>query len=85
MQGRTRKISKVASARKVQEVVHLLVSNTGRLVRVEKEKAELLNNFFFFLPQSSLETALYTTINWMCQKVGTGGARSIPLGEPFGG
>jgi len=84
VQGRTRKISKVASARKVQEVVHLLVSNTGRLVRVEKEKADLLKNFFF-LPQSSLETALYTTINWMCQKVGTGGARSIPLGEPFGG
>ena len=36
----------VNQKRKAQDVVPLLVSNKGRLVTVDKEKAEVFNNFF---------------------------------------
>lgn len=48
-----------------------LASNPGRLVRMGKEKAEVLN---IFLSQSSLATAFPTFLEWMGWKVGTGGA-----------
>ena len=44
--------------RKVQEAVPLLVSDTGKLVTTDKEKAEVLTKFF--LPWSSLITACCT-------------------------
>ena len=65
----------VNQKRKV-EGVPPLVSNTGWLVTMDKEKAEVLSNF---LPQSSLATALHTPLEQMGQKVGTGGAVSLPL------
>jgi len=49
------------------------VSNIGRLLTMDKEKAEVLNHFFF-LPQSSLETALCAVLRWVVWKVGTEGA-----------
>ena len=47
------------------------VSNIGRLLTMDKEKAEVLNHFF--LPLSSLETVLHAALRWVVWKVGTEG------------
>ncbi|KAK4825257.1 LOW QUALITY PROTEIN: hypothetical protein QYF61_025718 [Mycteria americana] len=52
------------------------MSKTGKLVTMEEEKAEVLNNIF---PQSSLANSLPTALEWMDHKTGTGGAKSLPL------
>ena len=51
--------------RKVQEGIFPLASNIGRPKTTDKEKPEVLNNFF----------TLHTILKWIVQKVRTGGAR----------
>jgi len=63
-QKRIRKASTGTVSGKVQESMPSLLSNTGRLVTTDKEKAEVLKNFFF-LPQSSLVTVLQTAVKQM--------------------
>ena len=60
--------------RKVQEVVPPQMSDTGKPLTTDKEKAELLNNF---LPRSSLITACHAALKQLLQKEGTGEATSI--------
>jgi len=63
--------------RKVQEGLPSLVSNKGRLVTTDKEKAEVFNSF---LPQSSLSAALHTALEQqMVWDVETGRALALPL------
>ena len=50
----------LSQKRKVQKGILSLVSDTGKLVTTDKEKADVLNNFF--LPWSSLITAHHTAL-----------------------
>jgi len=52
------------------------MSKTGNLISTDEKKAEGLKKF---LPQSSLATSLPTPIEWINGKMGTGGAKSLPL------
>jgi len=47
------------------------VNTTGKLVTMDEEKAEVLNNFLVSV----------FTVEWMNPKMGTGGATSFPLQE----
>lgn len=42
--------------RKVQEGISFLLSNTGRLVKMDKEKTEMLNNVFASVITSNCPT-----------------------------
>jgi len=52
------------------------MSKTGKPITMDKDKAEVLSNFF--LPQSSLAASLPTPLELMDLKMGTGGAKSLP-------
>jgi len=62
--------------REVQESVHSLASNIGRLLTTDKEKAEVFNKV---LPDSSLATVLHAALEWTVWKVGTGKAVLVLL------
>ena len=64
----------VSQKRKVKERVLLLMSKTGKQVRMYEEKSEVLNNFF-----ASLAISLTTPLEWMDHKMGIGAAKSLPF------
>jgi len=64
------------SQKRSKQAYPALMSNTGKLVTMDKEKAEVLNTF---LPQSSLTTSLPTPLKWMDHRMVTEGAQSLPL------
>lgn len=74
MQRITGKTSAGLSA--VKKGVTPLINSVGKLLRIDKEKAEVLFNF---LPQSSMPTSLPTPVKWMDSRMGTGGEKSLSL------
>jgi len=66
----------VSQKRKIKESVPPSMSNTGKFITMDKEKAEYLTAF---LSQSSLATSLPTRLEWRDHKTRFGGAKSLSL------
>lgn len=65
----------VNQTRKVKEPPHALINNTGKLVTMGEGKDDVLNNF---LPQFSMATSVFTSLEWTDSRMGTEGAKFLP-------